>query len=113
MNIMGLVRPPLAIWSWNIYRIVSSFQPAIDLHISDRGGGRPPELIDILFDIHRTMQALDQARVRVASILNLPDPQPLPPPHFFHDFFDPMELSRIRRKNRTSLDDAVLRCLLS
>lgn len=90
------------------------------------GHGRGP-LLDMLVDLRRTMEALDEARVRVAGILNLPtDPLSMSGgdmddtqhhhmmPFFgYHDCIDGQRLSRMRKKNRTSLDDAILKCLIS
>ena len=85
---------------------------------SDRDPGGRPQLLDVLVDLRRTMEALDQARVRVAGILGLPnDPSPsmvhMHGGPFYHDFVDSEAISRMRRKNRTLLDDAIFKCLVS
>ena len=86
--------------------------PDFEMGVPSRSSPRRPQLIDVLVDLRRTMEALDEARMRVASILNLPEPSLIRSP-LFDDFMDPEEFSRIRRKNSTCLDDAILRCLTS
>ncbi|KAF5329060.1 hypothetical protein D9611_013846 [Ephemerocybe angulata] len=104
-----------------------------------------PQLLDVLVDLRRTMEALDEARLRVASVLDVPGSageSSFERVHAFggggfgggfllgsgggggghvfhrggfygHECMDMESLSRMRRKNRTCLDDAILRCLIS
>ena len=82
------------------------------------------DVTQILLDLHQTVEALGVVRGHVINLFRVgggemgrtPIRMRRPPVPLFDDFFnymDPAELSRIRRKNRTCLDEAVLRCLLS